>query len=103
MSLAIVGAIVGIASAGVGIAAAVGAFAPDNPGGNGTESSIAPKQQIIDLQTNLAALAETEKKTEQALADSKAAQQKWIYASAGLAIVAVVAGAFVVMNKNKSK
>ncbi len=99
--IGIVTSVATLALTAVSIASAVGAFAPDNPGGNGTESTIAPKQQIIDLQTNITALADQEKKTEAALATSQAAQKKWIYAAAGLAILAVVAGAFVVMEKKK--
>lgn len=100
----VVGIVVSVASlalTAVSIASQVGAFAPDNPGGNGTESTIVPKQQVIDLQTNLASPAAQEKQTESALATSQASQKKWIYAATGFALVAVVAGAFVVMEKKK--
>ena len=96
--------VAGITASGVSIAAAVGAFSPDAPSGaNGTESTVAPKQQIIDLQTNLAALADQEKKTEDALSASQASQRKWQYAAAGLALVAVAAAAFVALEKGKKK
>ena len=92
---------ISLAAAGTSIAAAVGAFAPDNPGGNGTESTVAPQQQIIDLQTNLATLAAQEKKVESDLAVSQAASKKWQYAAIGVGVIAVVAAAFIAMEKNK--
>lgn len=101
--LSFTGTALTLASVGVGIASAVGAFTPDNPGGNGTQSSIDPGQQIIDLQTNLAALSAEEKKTEADLVASKAAQKNWQIAAIGLSVVGVMAGAIILLNKNKSK
>ena len=91
-----------LASAGVSIASAVGAFSPDNPGGNGTESTIVPKQQIIDLQTNLAALAEQDKKNQDELAKSEQKRKILAAATVGLGVLALTAGAFVAMKKKKT-
>jgi len=101
--LTVVGVVAGLATTAVTIASAVGAFTPDNPGGNGTESTIDPKQQIIDLQTNFSALAEQEKKDQADAAAAQATARKWQYAALGVAAVGAIATALVLMEKNKKK
>lgn len=65
-----------------------------------------PKQQVIDLQTQVDDLKAEKNKNAAALSDSVAAsarQKKWIYGAAGLAAVGVAASVYGFFKKSKSK